>query len=87
MPLADPTSEYTAAQARRRRQPRRGGGSSLVHCCAGHHRGAAAGAAAAAFRSQHDEDGRHTQKRTKLRLLCSSIQKLPPPATAAQARQ
>ena len=86
MPLADPTSEYTAAQARRRRQLRRGGGSSLVHCCAGHHRGAA-GAAAAAFRSQHDEDGRHTQKRTKLRLLCSSIQKLPPPATAVQVRQ
>ena len=67
MPLADPTSEYTAAQARR---GDRGGSSSLVHCCAGHHRGAAA-AAAAAFRSQHDEDGRHTQKRTKLRLLCS----------------
>ena len=84
MPLADPTIASTR-QLRRGDGGDHGGGgsSSLVHCCAGHHRGAAA----AAFRSQHDEDGRHTQKRTKLRLLCSSIQKLPPPATAAQARQ
>ena len=86
MPLADPTSEYTAAQARATAATMAAAAAALCTAVPGT-TVARLPPAAAAFRSQHDEDGRHTQKRTKLRLLCSSIQKLPPPATAAQARQ